>query len=161
MIVQAAGSTLSNDYFKVEVGDYGEIASLQLTGDNFPTNYVMNATNAPKQGQSTTEHYWLGELMFTYRLGSGAWTKALTNYSNDARTKNQSGNTVTITYQNSANSQGIRNFKVDESYSLVNDYLLWSITVTNTSSQNIEFGDFGLPMPFNEYWSQGDYIYET
>lgn len=161
VMVQAAGNTLSNEYFKVEIGNYGEISSLQLTGDTYPTNYVMNAINAPKQGQSTTEHYWLGELMFTYRLGNGSWAKAFTNYSNDARTKSQSGNTVTVTYQNSANSQGIRNFRVDETYSLVDDCLLWSIKVTNTSNQTIEFGDFGLPMPFNEYWSQGDYIYET
>ncbi|GJM73315.1 hypothetical protein HMSSN036_55310 [Paenibacillus macerans] len=39
----------------------------------------------------------------------------------------------------------------------------WSITVTNTSNQTLEIGDFGLPLPFNEYWSAGggEQIYES
>ena len=44
----------------------------------------------------------------------------------------------------------------------MNDYLSWQITVTNTSTQTMEMGDFGLPLPFNEYWNQAnDVIYET
>ncbi|WP_027629345.1 DUF5695 domain-containing protein [Ruminiclostridium cellobioparum] len=151
--------SLSNNYFQVETGSYGEISSLKLTGDTFPTNYVMNTVNAPKQ--NTAGHQWFGELMFKYRLGSGAWTTATTNKSADVRSQSQSGNTVTVTYQNSGNASGIKNFKVVETYSLVNDYLLWSINVTNTSSQTLEIGDFGLPLPFNEFWTGGDAIYET
>src|SRR5450631_969429 len=80
----AGAQTLSNTYFKAQVGTNGELSSLQLTGDAFPTNYVMNASNAP--GQNTADHEWLGELMFSYRLGTGAWTTALTNQSADGRT---------------------------------------------------------------------------
>lgn len=155
----ASAYTLSNSTFNVQTGTNGEISSLQIAGDTFPTNYVMNATNAPNQ--NTSDHEWLGELMFNYRLGSGAWTQALTNKSSDVRTQTQSGNTVTVTYQNSANANGIKNFKVVETYGLVNDYLSWQIQVTNTSAQTLEIGDFGLPLPFNEYWSGGDAIYET
>ncbi|GGF91253.1 hypothetical protein GCM10010912_40370 [Paenibacillus albidus] len=153
--------TLSNNTFNISTGANGDISSLKLTGDNFPTNYVMNSSNAPNQ--NTSDHQWLGELMFTYRLNNGAWTKAWTSKSADARTQSQSGNTVNITYQNSANSEGIRNFRVNESYSLVSDYLLWSIQVTNTSNQTLEIGDFGLPLPFNEFWTGGgdEQIYET
>lgn len=157
----ASAYTLSNSEFQVTTGNHGEITNLQIVGDSFPTNYVMNATNAPQQ--NTSDHQWVGELMFTYRLGNGAWTKAWTNRSADGRTQNQSGNTVNITYQNSNSAEGIRNFKVDESYALQNDHLRWSITVTNTSNQTLEIGDFGLPLPFNEYWSAGggEQIYES
>ncbi len=155
----AAALTLSNGTFNVQTGQYGEISSLQLVGDNFPTNYVMNTSNAASQ--NTTDHYWFGELMFTYRLGTGAWTTALTNASADGRTITQSGSTITVTYQNSANANGIKNFKVVETYSLVNDYLSWQIAVTNTTSQSLELGDFGLPLPFNEYMNAGDVLYET
>ncbi|WP_256757033.1 DUF5695 domain-containing protein [Cohnella sp. WQ 127256] len=157
----ASAYTITNTTFNVQTGTNGEITSLQLVGDSFPTNYVMNATNAPNQ--NTADHQWLGELMFKYKLGSGAWTNAWTSKSADGRTQSQSGNTVTVTYQNSTNAEGIKNFKVVETYSLVNDYLLWSINVTNTSTQTIEFGDFGLPLPFNEFWTGGnnEEIYET
>jgi len=156
----AEAQTLSNSTFNVKVGTNGELSSLQLTGDAFPTNYVMNATNAP--GQNTADHEWLGELMFTYRLGTGAWTTALTNQSAAARTITSTATSVTVTYQNSASATGIKNFKLVETYSLVNDYLYWQIAITNTGTQAMEFGDIGLPLPFNEYWFQAnDVIYET
>jgi MYXO-CTERM domain-containing protein len=154
--------TLSNGTFNVETGTNGEISSLQLTGDAYPTNYVLNATNAP--GQNTADHEWVGELMFTYRLGTGAWTTALTNQSADVRTMTQSGEVVTVTYQNSGNAEGVKNFKLVETYSLVDDYLYWQIALTNTGTQSIEFGDVGLPLPFNEYWppsSANEIIYQT
>src|SRR3954463_5818391 len=125
----AEAPTLSNSYFKPQIGTSGEISSLQLAGDAFPTNYVMNATNAP--GQSTADHEWVGELMFTYRLDGGAWTTALTNQSSDVRAVTTGTNSVTVTYQNSANAKGVKNFKLDETYALVNDCLSWQITVTN------------------------------
>lgn len=157
----AAAYTLSDSNFNVQTGTHGEITSLQLVGDSFPTNYVMNGTNAPNQ--NTADHQWLGELMFKYKLGSGAWTNAWTSKSADGRTQSQSGNTVTVTYQNASNAEGIKNFRVVNTYSLVNDYLLWSINITNTSTQSIEFGDVGLPLPFNEFWTGGnnEEIYET
>jgi hypothetical protein len=152
--------TISDQNFNVQIGSNGEIASLQLVGDTYPTNYVMNATNSPKQ--NTSDHEWVGELMFTYRLGTGNWVKAYTNKSADVRTLSQSGNTVTVNYStNSSNSEGIKNFQLTETYSLVNNCLLWQICLKNTSSQSIEFGDVGLPLPFNEIWPENTVIYET
>lgn len=155
----AAAYSLSNSYFNVTTGSYGEISSIKLAGDAFPTEYVMNASNSPKQ--NTAGHQWLGELMFEYRVGTGAWTKATTNQSGDARVQSQSGNKVTVTYQNSANANGIKNFQLTETYSLVDDRLRWEINLKNTGSQDIEFGDVGLPLPFNERWPGGEAIYET
>ncbi len=158
--VDAAAQTISNGTFNVQVGSNGEITSLQLTGDAFPTNYVMNGTNAV--GQNTADHEWVGELMFTYRLNGGAFTTALTNQSSDARTITPGTNAITVTYQNSANARGVKNFKVVETYALVSDYLSWKITVTNTSTQTLELGDFGLPLSFNQYWKQpNDIIYQN
>ncbi|HVZ89526.1 MAG TPA: DUF5695 domain-containing protein [Polyangia bacterium] len=160
LAADATAQTISNSYFNVKIGTNGEINSLQLTGDAFPTNYVLNGTNAP--GQNTSDHEWVGELMFTYRLNGGAWTTAMTNQSADVRAITTGTNSVTATYQNSANAKGVKNFKLVETYALVNDYLSWQITVTNTSTQTMEMGDLGLPLPFNEYWTQAnDVIYET
>ncbi len=157
---RAEALSLSNSTFNVQTGSNGEISSLELANDAFPTNYVMNASNAP--GQNTADHEWVGELMFTYRIGTGPWTTALTNQSADVRQITQSGNAVTVTYQNSGNAQGVKSFKVVETYSLVSDHLSWQIAITNTSAQTIEFGDVGLPLPFNEYWfAPNDVIYET
>jgi hypothetical protein len=150
--------TLSNSIFTIQIGQSGEISSLKLTGDLFPTDYVMNSTNVP--ALVTADHEWVGELMFAYRLGAGAWQTALSQASGDAKTLNQSGNIVTITYQNSTAAKGIKNFKVEETYSLTDKCLLWSINVTNTSTQSLEIGDFGLPLPFNEIWPNEE-IYET
>lgn len=159
--VQAASAaeTLSNSTFQIQTGNYGEIASFKLTGDTFPTEYVMNAANTKKQ--NTPDHQWVGELMFTYRLDGGAWTKAWTNKSDDGRTISKSGDEITVTYENAANPEGVRNFKVVEKYALIDDYVKWSIEVVNTSGKTLEIGDLGMPLPFNEYWTGGDEIYET
>lgn len=103
---------LSNQVFSITVGDYGDISSLRLVGDTFNTNYVMNSSNAPNQ--NTPDHQWLGELIFTYRLGNGAWTRAWTSNSADVRKITSFGNSVQVAYQNSSNSQGIRNFTLQE-----------------------------------------------
>lgn len=157
---EARAATLSNSTFKVQTGTNGEISSLQLTGDAFPTNYVMNASNAP--GQNTADHEWVGELMFSYRAGTGAWQTALTQASADVRSIQNTATSVTVSYENSASANGIKGFKVVETYALVDDYLSWQIALTNSGSQALEFGDIGLRLPFNEYWfQQNDVIYET
>jgi hypothetical protein len=156
----ASAQTVSNDKFKLKIGTNGEINSLQITGDAFATNYVLNGSNGPAGFAASADHAWVGELMFKYRVGTGAWTTALTSQSSDGRTIAQNGNTITVTYQNSKHAQGISGFSVTETYALVDDYLSWQIAVTNTGAQAIEIGDFGLPLPFNEYWGGGDVIYE-
>jgi Family of unknown function (DUF5695) len=154
-----SAQTLSNSVFKVAIGTNGEISSLQLTADAFPTNYVLNATNAA--AQNTADHAWVGELMFTYRLDTGAWTSALTNQSSDVRKITQSDAGISVSYENSANAMGIQKFKLVETYALAADRLSWTITVTNPTAQTLELGDLGLPLPFNEQWSGHDVIYET
>lgn len=156
----SSAQTISNTHFSLNIGSVGEISSLQITGDKYPTNYVMNAANSPDQ--NTSDHQWVGELLFSYKVGSGEWVNASTNRTGDVRSKSQSGNSITVSYNNSANSDGVRNFALTEIYSLVDDYVLWEITLKNTSTEEIVFADLGLPLPFNEKWLENnDKIYET
>lgn len=146
------GYTLSDTNFTVVTGSGGDITSLKLTGDTYPTEYVLNGSS-----QKTR----IGQILFTYRLGNGTWTKAATSASSDAMTQEQDGKTITVTYQNSTASQGIKNFKLVETYSLNNGYLSWEMSITNTAEQDIEFGDIGFPLPFNQTWPGNEVIYET
>lgn len=151
---------LSNEFFNIEIGEYGQITSLMIVGDKYPTNYVMNAENSPNQ--DTDDHQWMGELMFNTKVGdSTEWTESWTNSSNSVRDIKLDGNKVVITYENATEDKGIKDFKLVETYSLVDDKLRWEITVTNTRDEKIEFGDFGLPFAFNEIWPGGEEIYET
>ncbi|OKP72279.1 hypothetical protein A3842_22770 [Paenibacillus sp. P3E] len=157
---KAGAYELTSDKLLIETGQYGEISSLKIKGDAFPTEYVMNKTVTPEQ--DTADHQWLGELLFTYRLDGGEWTKASTNQSGDVRTIDKDGSKVTVTYENSANAGGIHDFKLVETYTMEADgSLQWDIHVANTSGKSLEFGDIGLPLPFNEQWTYGDAIYET
>jgi hypothetical protein len=160
LAARAPAASLTNDTFSVQIGNSGEISSLKLVGDAFPTDYVLNASNAP--GQDTADHEWVGELMFSYRSGNGAWQTALTQSSSDVRHVDSTSTSVTVSYENSANPNGIHGFSVAETYSLSGAYLLWQIAIKNTSAQSVELGDVGLPLPFNEFWKQdNDVIYET
>lgn len=155
-----AATSISDASFAVEIGNHGEISSLKIVGDAFPTCYVMNATNSPDQ--NTADHQWMGELMFSYRMGTGAWTTAWTSKSASGRTVTKPSSTsVLVRYANATEANGVKNFTVDETYELKNGTLVWSIKLSNTSSQAIEFGDVGLPMPFNERWAENETIYET
>lgn len=156
-----SATSISDANFAVEVGSHGEISSLRIVGDAFPTCYVMNAINSPDQ--NTTEHQWLGELMFKYRKGAGtAWDSAFTARSANGRTiSKESGTKVSVRYTGASGAGSIRDFDVDETYELKDGALVWSIKLSNTSNQSIEFGDVGLPMPFNERWAENETIYET
>jgi hypothetical protein len=154
------GYKMTNDYFVVETGKYGQITSLKIKGDKFDTEYVMNTSNA--SAQNTPGHQWLGELMFQVKVGDATeYTEANTNKSDNGRTVSLSNDKVIVTYEKATGEKAIKDFKVVETYSLVGDKLRWDITVTNTNTSKLTIGDFGLPLAFNEYWSGGDEIYET
>jgi hypothetical protein len=158
----AEAQALSNTIFDIQIGSNGEISKLAQTGDKFKTNYVLSSTNlggkiVPK---NTSDHWYLGELLFSYKLETGAWKKAMTNQSGDVRKIAGTG-AITVTYENSSSAQGIQNFKLVETYSLVDDYFCWQIAITNTSTGSIEFGDIGLPISFNNLFSTNDILYEA
>lgn len=154
---------LSNDYFDVTIGKYGHIDELLIADDLFPTNYVMNPDNAPNQDGK--EHQWMGELMFQTKLeGEENWKESMTSASkvgSQERTiRKTDADTVEVVYENSEAAKGIKDFKLTETYSLQEEMLEWSITVENTNDKALTFGDFGLPLPFNEYWTNRSQPYE-
>jgi len=157
----ADAASITDANFAVEIGSYGEIASLKLAGDAFSTDYVMNAANSPDQ--NTSDHQWLGELQFKFRKGGAtAWDSASTNASASARTVTRNSATkVSVHYASGSGAGTIRGFTVDETYELKDGALVWSIALANTSGQSLELGDLGLPMPFNERWAENETIYET
>lgn len=154
-------SSIADANFQVTIGDFGEISSLRIVGDAFPTVYVMNAANSP--AQNTADHQWVGELMFKFRKGAaGAWDSATTSRSANGRTITRNSATkVLVRYANATGAGSIRDFTVDATYELKDGALVWSITVANPSSSSLEIGDFGLPLPFNERWAANETIYET
>lgn len=154
---------LKNDHLDVVIGKYGHIDELKIVDDLFDTNYVLNPENAPNQDGK--EHQWMGELMFQTKLeGEETWTESMTSASqggSTARTIQQvDADTVQVTYENAEEDKGIKDFKLVETYKLVDDKLQWSITVENINDTDLTFGDFGLPLPFNEYWTGRSQPYE-
>ena len=153
--------TLENEYFKVEIGQYGQIASLKISDDISEafcdTDYVLNEKNAPAQGNDKNEHHWFGELFLTARTPGGDWEAADTSVS-ESRSITQNGNSVTVSYKNAAQ------LNLSEKYSLKGDTLEFAISVTNPTGSQIEVGDLGIAMPFNEYWTpayDGEELYDT
>ncbi|MFD1124864.1 DUF5695 domain-containing protein [Lentilactobacillus raoultii] len=172
-----AGYTLQNSKFKVEIGGSGEIDGLYLQNDAFDTNYVMNTKDNPKQNNAA--HEWMGELMFRTKTGdanaSMPWEKEYTSQTPvSTRHISLNGKTVQVTYDPTSNANGkndgIKNLQIVETYTLDNSgHLHWNINLKNPTKQTITVGDFGLPMPFREFWhytpakgkSQLDMAYEN
>lgn len=156
------GYHLRNEYFDVETGEYGEITSLKIVGDEYDTNYVMNVSDNPKQ--DTSAHEWMGDLMFkTKKSGEENWTEALTNSSDAGRSVELKDNKIVVTYDNTKTEgeRAIRDFKLVETYSLTDDQLRWEITVENTTDTDLIFGDFGVPLAFHEIWVNQGEAYEA
>ena len=156
------GYHLRNEYFDVETGKYGEITSLKIVGDQYDTNYVMNVRDNPKQ--DTAAHEWLGDLMFkTKKAGEENWSESLTNSSDAGRSVELDGNKIVVTYDNTKTEgeRAIKDFKLVETYALVEDQLRWEITVENTTDSDLIFGDFGVPLAFHEIWVNQGEAYET
>jgi glucan-binding repeat-containing protein len=160
------GGTISNEYFKVTVGKHGQISTLKLVGDEFDTNYVMNESNTPSQ--NTSGHEWLGELMLATRSDdSSDYRDERTANSADIRRiyVDQDKKKITVVYDpsldESVSSKEISDLLIVETYTLTEDKLKWEISLKNVTGGDITVGDLGLPLPFNEFWTRGDQIYET
>jgi len=65
----ASAATLSSGTFKVQTGNSADLVPAARRRRLFRRTTCLNAANAP--GQDTADHEWLGELMFSYRFGTG------------------------------------------------------------------------------------------
>lgn len=160
--LQAGGYRMTNDYFEVEIGQYGQIRAIRLVGDEYGTNFVFNEENFPALGQSPT-HQWMGEVMFNIQKeGESGYSPYYTSRSDNGRTIQLDGDKIVVTYENATGDRAISGFKVIETYQYVGDQLRWEITLENTSGGNLVVGDWGLPMPFNELLTGSDVdVYEN
>lgn len=167
-------NTIASSKLAAGFASDGSIQSLKIPGDTYDTQYVMNPDTAPDQAADPNAKYkqWLGNVMFSYATGNGTisktgvgtntWKKAWTTESGDGRTVAVNGNTVTVTYKNSTNAEGVKGFTFTETYTVESDgSITWKQNVANTSGQRLVLGDWGVPIPGNELWKGGDSIYET
>jgi len=130
---------LTSDVFAVQVSrSSGEIASLKLPGDVYDTNYVM-------------EGKILGDAAARYRIAGGSWQVGNTSSSSDTRSVTSGAPTwASVSYQNdSSDPNGIKAFRLDETYSLQGSSLIWTLRFKNRISQSVELGDVGLPLLFS------------
>lgn len=161
--------TLASDKIRASFAADGSMQSLKIVGDRHDTEYLMNPDSAPEQAREANSKYrqWFGNLMFSYANGTGAvsttgvganpWKTAWTSQSADGRTVSATSSSVTVTHQNSTNAEGVKGFTVTETYSLASDgSLVWKQDVKNTAATQLVIGDWGVPVPGNELWRQGD-----
>lgn len=154
------GYTMKNDKFEVQIGTSGEIDGLYIANDAFKTNYVINPNDNPKQNNAA--HEWMGELMFRTKVGDASssmpWDKEYTSQTPaTVRKISLKNNSVQVVYNPVSNkngkNDGIKRLEVVETYTLnKSGQLNWNINVKNNTDSKLTIGDFGLPMPFREYW---------
>lgn len=148
---------LKNEHLQMIIGEYGQIESLKITDDiseDFnDTEYVLNGKNAQPQGESE-EHNFMGELIFTL-ISGGEVTEFKT--SENERTIEREDGKITVTYDGG-------DFLLTEVYSVSGKSILWETELENKTDGEIVVADWGMPMPFNQYWTpsyQGEELYDT
>lgn len=91
---------LKSEDLEARIGEYGEITSLKIASDvneDFRnTEYVLNAKNAPAQGESG-EHEWMGEVILTL-LRNGEETGIKTSES-ETREIARSGDKIEVLFK--------------------------------------------------------------
>lgn len=148
---------LVNNSLQMKIGEYGQIESLKIIDDIntafCDTEYVLNGKNAPNQGKSN-EHQWMGELIFnTERNGE---VKDFKTSESENRKIIYDNNKITVTYED--------DFKVVETYYVEDDSIVWETEVINNKNSDLIINDWGMPMPFNQYWTptyHGEELYDT
>lgn len=147
---------LANEHLQIRIGEYGQISSIKIiddiNADFSDTEYVLNAKNAPNQGNSD-EHNWMGELIFNIK-GEKDWEEIKT--SERERKIKRENDKIIVTYAG--------DFEIVETYSINGDSILWETEVKNNKEDAIIIGDWGMPMPFNQYWTptyNGEELYDT
>ena len=158
--------TIANNTFTLTSGSQGNIKGLYVNnGVNTNMNFVSN------EDQIRVEmgiNRYLGELKFKYQVGTGAIATASTGRSGDSRemSLNEAEKKINVSYTKpSANSAGIKDFTVNEAYSLKTDpksgdYVQFDIHIKNTGNDSITFQDISLPITWNAHW-QADSPYEN
>jgi len=161
---------LSNEKYILDADDQsGVIKGLYLTEDAQGTNFMGNEQNmrlniwwkqryVPEKSQRIPMYCWTGDIVLKMRTGDGdAWLPMHTFLSDDIRTVSYDQDSITIRYDgNSANPGGLQNLNIEQTYKLSGDAILWAIAIRNTSREEMEIGELGLPIILNSNYSIGD-----
>lgn len=183
--------TIENDSLSVQVGELGQISVMNiinnpLNSNGEEINFVL--PNYESQ-QNNTAHQWMGEMIFSYRTSdsedfsnAGEFTEVDTNRTlaaggsttatdiaedNPYIEKTVSEDAIEVLFkgldEDSDVSRAMKGFDVSSTFDMATDdgSMLWTIEITNTSENYIEFGDVGLPMPWNNKYSNIDDTYNN
>lgn len=133
----------------------GTIQELTNPLDHHKTNFVVSAKHAPKL--DVQDSRFLGDLVLhVKRKDEESGATMTTGLSSDTRTIHDHGASVTIAYTgHSQNDGGLHGLALTTSFGLAGpsgNILDWTIKITNTSSEDLEVEDLGLPLLMNSYW---------
>ncbi|HWY77119.1 MAG TPA: DUF5695 domain-containing protein, partial [Verrucomicrobiae bacterium] len=151
VIVHQGGAQAQQRYYRLQQLDpelalkisSGAITSLQRSGDVFPTEYIAGGSR-------------LGDAILRYRQTGTNWLTSLTS--------SKSG-IASVTYSTSPDeTQYMADYQItnglsggpllfDVVFTFQQDATLWTLNVTNLSSQPVEIGDLALPLPMNSSFS--------
>lgn len=151
--------SLANDYFQLSMDvTTGGLTVLAAT-KNPGLNYVINAS---VRCFDIADHRWLGDVSFQYAVGNDPTRRvAETSLSGATRAVVQHDNsTIQVSYPRGTGSAPgvamIRDFGLTQRWELVGDALDFSLTIDNSNgSQQLVFGDIGLPLLLNQLWWDG------
>ena len=166
---------LTNEQYILDVDRRsGVIKGLYLTEDAQATNFVGNEQNmrlniwwkqrhVPEKARRIPMHCWTGDVVLKARLaGETAWCAMHTFLSDDVRTVTYDDDSITTRYAgNSVNRGGLQRLNIEQRYAFRGnpqdtDAILWTITLHNTSEEQVEIEELGLPITLNTNYSIGD-----
>ena len=183
--------TIANDSISISVGELGQISEMNIVnnptnshGDEI--NFVLPNT---ERQQNNTAHQWMGEMIFSYRTSdsadfseAGDFTEVDTNRTlaaggsttatdiaadNPYIEKTVNEDSIEVLFKgldaDSDVARAMKGFDVASTFDMETEdgSVLWTIEIKNTSDEYIEFGDVGLPMPWNNKYSNIDDTYNN
>ena len=150
---------------------YGALHSITRAGDALRTNYIGNGVNTP--GVNPGDSRWTGDVVTTvwhllkqwnsyqYRPGqywgpSGYWRSEVTGQSQDIRRVRFHDQQLEVAYEGKARRDGgLRSSHITVRFAAApGGGLLWTLAITNITSQVLEVGELGLPLMVNDDYAE-------
>ena len=176
---------LTNEHYILDVDRRsGVIKGLYLTEDAQGTNFFGNEQNmrlniwwkqrhVPEKAQRIPMHCWTGDIVLKARVSPVGgicnpdpkkqnWHAMHTFLSDDVRTVAYDDDSITTRYEgDSVNRGGLKHLNIEQRYEFrgnpqSGDAILWTITLHNTSQEQVEIGELGLPITLNTNYNIGD-----
>jgi Family of unknown function (DUF5695) len=149
-IIDPGGALTSQRFYRLQQLDPqfgiktsgGGITSLQRTGDAYSTEYISGGT--------------LGNLILNYQpLGGSSWDPVQTSsgYGIASETNYTTADGTQYVSHYVINNGLSGSFVLESVFIFQQNGLLWSLNLTNLSSQSLVIGDLALPLPMNTAFS--------